>query len=91
MYMHVLKPILTKQYGYNTKNRFKFVSRGFTVVSRGFKGMIYESHSGIGIRMFLKPILTKYYQNYIIKDSKWFQGIFRGLRQFKGVTMQFKW
>ena len=37
-----LKSILTKQYGNNTKNRFKVVSRGFTGVSRWFQGGLRE-------------------------------------------------
>ena len=62
-----LKSILTKQYENNNKKYIRWFPgglRGFKGVygvSRGFKGVIYEFRSCIGICMFLKPILTKQY------------------------------
>ena len=55
-------------------------------VSRGFKGVIYEFHSCIGICRFLKSILTKEYGNNTKNSfkvvSRGFTGVSRG---FKGM------
>jgi hypothetical protein len=61
-----LQSDITKQYEKNNKKVSKVISRwfrGVQRVSRGFKGVIYELRSCIGICMFLKSVLTKQYEN----------------------------
>jgi hypothetical protein len=76
--------VLTKQYENNNNKIFKVISRVFRwvyVVSRGFKGLIYEFRSCIGICRFLKSILPNNMEKIPKIDLSWFQW---GLHGFQG-------